>query len=69
MRSGEEMTDQFILRYDGGDAAHHRIDMALLGRSLIGVDQAIHRGVWACLYPDTKRGRKRADISIQVLAT
>lgn len=62
------MSDRFLLRFDGGDAARHSMDMALLGRSLVGVDQAIHRGLWACAHPDIKRGRKRLDVTVQVTA-
>lgn len=44
------------------------IDMALLGQSLIGVDRAIHKGVWAAMYPERARGRKRAEFTVKVVA-
>lgn len=62
------MAAEFLLRYDGGDAVGHTMDMRLLGRSLIGVDQAIHRGLWAATHPDIPRGKKHLDIRVQVAA-
>lgn len=62
------MAAEFLLRYDGGDAVDHTMDMRLLGRSLIGVDQAIHRGLWAALHPDIPRGKKHLDLRVQVAA-
>ncbi|MHC3128147.1 hypothetical protein OB03_13080 [Brevundimonas sp. GN22] len=62
------MSNEFILRFDGADASRHAIDMGLLGKSLVGVDQAIHKGLWACHHPTEKLGRKRTDIRVQVAA-
>ncbi|MCW3835228.1 hypothetical protein ACFQ1E_00770 [Sphingomonas canadensis] len=35
------MSDTFIIKYDGGDADSHAIDMRLLGESLQGIDRLI----------------------------
>ena len=64
---GRALTE-FLLRYDGGEAVRHKMDMRLLGRSLIGVDQAIHRGLWAAMHPDIPRGKKKIDVRVQVEA-
>lgn len=60
------MAAEFVLRFDGLDARAHRVDMRLLGRSMIGVDEAIHRGLWAAVLPEVPRGRKRIELSVQV---
>jgi hypothetical protein len=36
---------QFIIKFDGGDAAEHAVDMRLLGRSLVGFDRIISDGL------------------------
>lgn len=40
------MTENTIqLVYDGGDAAHHAIDLRLLGQSLVGIDRIVSDGL------------------------
>jgi len=36
---------QFVIKFDGGDAVDHAVDMRLLGRSLIGFDRIISDGL------------------------
>lgn len=35
------MAEEFLIKYDGGDADHHAIDMRLLGESLQGIDRLV----------------------------
>ena len=60
------MAAQFTLRFDGLDDVEHRVDMRLLGRALLGAEAAIHDGYWLAIERSPDRGRKRAEVSVQV---
>lgn len=56
----------FSLRYDGGMAADHRIDMRDLGTSLIGVERIISDALIVTLEGRLPRRRERRDFIIVV---
>lgn len=62
------MATEFTLRFDGLDAVHHRVDMRLLGRAMLGAEAAIHDGYWLAIERSADRGRKRTELSVQVYA-
>ena len=62
------MAIEFVLRFDGRDAQRHMVDMRLLGRSLVGAEHAIQKGLWVAMHPDLPQGRKRLDLTVQVEA-
>lgn len=62
------MTFAFSVRYDGRDAAEHRMDMRLLGRSMVGLDRTIHQLLFVASERRLATARERLPISIQVAA-
>jgi len=56
----------FSLRYDGGHAADHRIDMRTLGQSLIGVEKIVSDSLIVTLEGRLPKRNERRDIEILV---
>lgn len=54
-----------LIRYEGGDADDHTIDMRLLGESLVGLDRIISDGVVAILHSRPPKKGERAPIVLK----
>jgi hypothetical protein len=53
------------VRYDGGDADHHTIDMRLLGESLIGVDRIVSDGLIVITHRRVPKRGERAPLLLK----
>lgn len=62
------MADKINLRFDGRAARENRIDMGLLGRSLIGADRIIRDGLFIGVEGRLPRRRERIPVLIEVEA-
>ncbi len=56
---------QLTIKFDGGDADQHAVDMRLLGRSLVGFDKIISSGVILIMERRPPRRRERARLIIK----
>lgn len=62
------MTFAISVRYDGRDAARHRLDLRLLGRSLVGLDRSVHEVLFFAVEGRTPKQRERLPITVQAEA-
>lgn len=60
------MNPDFRIKYDGGDASSHSIDMRLLGASLQGADKITSDGLILLIYRRMPKRRERAPVAAKV---
>jgi len=59
------MKREIIIKFDGGDADKHYVDMKLLGQSLQGFDQIISSGIIFYIFKRPPKRRERAPVIVK----
>ena len=59
------MTLKFHVRFDGRDASEHEIDLGQFGHSMIGLNKAVHEGLYVAVNGNIPKRGARLDIVVR----